>query len=109
MLADLAQKALDAVSAGYVVEVPQLLMNVDRSSYRRRSSPAVLVSDPEVFTVCVLGLESSVKADTLEEALKVAYNLVGVCTQYVVCRYILLMSFVLAVRNHSYTYAGKCL
>ena len=77
LLADLAQKALDAVSAGYVVNIPTQLKNVDRSSYRRRSSPAVSASDPEVFTACVLGLEDTVKNDTLEDALKIAYNLVS--------------------------------
>ena len=77
-LADLAQKALDAISAGYIVEIPRHLTNVDRSSYRRRSSPAVMASNQDVFTACVLGLEDTVKADTLEEALKIAHNLVGV-------------------------------
>lgn len=79
-LADLAQKALDAVSTGYEIVVPQQLKNVERSSYRRRSSPDAGIvrasDDPDMFTVCVVGLEETVKADTLEEALKVAYNLV---------------------------------
>ena len=88
-LADLAQKGLDAVSAGYEVTIPSSLRNVERSSYRRRSAPAVATAagntaaGEDVFTVWVGPLEPTVKAETLEAALKTAYGLESVCEAWV--------------------------
>ena len=87
-LADLAQKGLDAVSAGYKVTIPEHLKDVDRSSYRRRSSPAMTAvganpAGEDVFTVWVGPLEPTVKSDTLEDALKSAYGMESVCESWI--------------------------
>ena len=88
-LADLAQKGLDAVSAGYEVTIPRHLQTVERSSYRRRSAPAAATAaenrtaGEDVFTVWVGPLEPTVKSETLEETLKETYGLESVCESWI--------------------------